>query len=91
MLMRIVVAKKNQNIMSSVALNRRDEEPWTSERVATFIDLLGYRVFTLKSDTELSTVAFRNRVAEVCKAEVATEDRPRVFRQFQKSQSLALQ
>ena len=39
-----------------------------------FIDLLGYREITLKSDTELAIVAFRNRVAAMCKAEVTTED-----------------
>ena len=43
--------------MSSVALKKGVEEPWTSERVATFIDLLGYREITVKSDTELATVA----------------------------------
>ena len=50
------------------------EEPWTVERVAKFIDLLGYREITLKSDTEPAIIAFRNRVAETCKAEVTTED-----------------
>ena len=39
-----------------------------------FIDLLGYREITLKSDTETAIVAFRNRVGAVCKAEVTTED-----------------
>ena len=37
--------------MSSVALKKRIEEPWTNERVAKFIDLLGFRETTLKSDT----------------------------------------
>ena len=32
---------RHQNIMSSVALKKRVEEPWTIERVAKFIDLLG--------------------------------------------------
>ena len=39
-----------------------------------FIDLLGYREITLKSDTEPAIIAFRNRVAAMCKAEVTTED-----------------
>ena len=42
--------------------------------MAKFIDLLGYREITLKSDTEPAIIAFRNRVAEACKAEVTTED-----------------
>ena len=63
-----------QNIMSSVALKKGVEEPWTVERVAKFIDLLGYREITLKSDTEPAIIAFRNRVAEACKAEVTVED-----------------
>ena len=42
--------------------------------MAKFIDLLGYRENTLKSDTEPAIIAFRNRVAEACKAEVTTED-----------------
>ena len=36
--------------------------------MAKFSDLLGYREITLKSDKEAATVAFRNRVAEMCKA-----------------------
>ena len=39
-----------------------------------FIDFLGYREITLKSDTEPAIIAFRNRVAAMCKAEVTTED-----------------
>ena len=65
---------RHQNIMSSVALKKGVEEPWTIERLAKFIDLLGYREITLKSDTEPAIIAFRNRVAEACKAEVTTED-----------------
>ena len=42
--------------------------------MAKFIDLLGYREITLKSDTEPAIIAFKNRVAEACKAEVTTED-----------------
>ena len=52
----------------------QNEEPWTIERVVKFIDLLGYREITLKNDTEPAIIAFRNRVAEACKAEVTTED-----------------
>ena len=65
---------RHQNIMSSVALKKGIEESWTIEGVANFIDLLGYREITLKSDTEQAIIAFRNRVAETCKAEVTTED-----------------
>ena len=36
--------------------------------------MLGYREITLKSDTESVIIAFRNRVAEMRNAEVATED-----------------
>ena len=39
-----------------------------------FIDFLGHREITLKSDKELAIIAFRNRVAARCKAEVTTED-----------------
>ena len=65
---------RHQNIMSSVALKKGLEEPWAVERVVKFIDLLGYRETTLKSDTEPAIIAFRNRVAALCKAEVTTED-----------------
>ena len=65
---------KYQNNMSGVALRKGVEEPWTVERVAKFIDLLGYREITLKSDTEPAIIAFRNRVAEACRAEVTTQD-----------------
>ena len=61
---------RHQIIMSSVGA----EEGWTIERVSKFIDLLGYREITLKSDTEPAFVAFRNRVDAMCKAEVTTED-----------------
>ena len=50
------------------------EEPWTIERVAKFTDLLGYREITPKSDIEPARIAFRNRAAEMCKAEVTSED-----------------
>ena len=39
-----------------------------------FIDLLGNREITLKNDTEPAVFAYRNCVAEMCKAKVATED-----------------
>ena len=65
---------RHHNIMSSVALKKAVEEPWTIERVLRFIDQLGYRDVTLKGETEPAIVAFRNRVAAMCKAEVATED-----------------
>ena len=42
--------------------------------MAKLIDLLGCREITLKGDTELAIIAFRNRVADMCKAEVTTED-----------------
>ena len=48
---------RHQNIMSSVALKKGVEEPWTLERVVRFIDLLGYRETTLKSDTEPAIVS----------------------------------
>ena len=38
------------------------------------IDLLGHREITFKSDTEPASVAFRNREAAMCKAEVTTDD-----------------
>ena len=60
--------------MSSVALKKGGEDPWTIERVTKFIDLLSYREISLKSDTEPAIVAFRNRLAEMCKAEITTED-----------------
>ena len=65
---------KCRNIMSSVAMKKGVEEPWTVERVAKFIDWLGYREITLKSDTEPPIIAFRNREAEACKAKVTTDD-----------------
>ena len=58
--------------MSTVALKKGVEEPWTVERVVKFIDVLGYREITLKSDTEPAIIAFRDRVAALCKAEVTT-------------------
>ena len=70
----VAVKDRHQNIMSSVALKKGVEEPWTIERVATFINLPGYREITLKSDTESAIIAFRNRVAALCKAEVNTEN-----------------
>ena len=40
---------RHQNHMSSVALKKGFEEPWTIGRVAKFMDMLGYREITLKS------------------------------------------
>ena len=39
-----------------------------------FIDLLGCREIPLKSDAEPAIIPFRNRVAEMCRAEFTTED-----------------
>ena len=64
---------RHHNMMSSVALKEGVEELWTIERVVKFIDLLGYRETTLKSDTKLAIIAFRNRVAERCKVTRRTE------------------
>ena len=61
---------RHQNIMNSVALKKGVEEPWTIERVVKFIDLLGYREITLKSDTEPAIIAFRNRVAAMCNGRI---------------------
>ena len=53
---------RHQNTMSSVVLK------------TGFINASGYTGITLKSDTEPATIAFRNRVAENCNAEVTSED-----------------
>ena len=37
--------------MSSVVAKKGIEEPWASERVARFINSLGYKEITLNSDT----------------------------------------
>ena len=50
------------------------DEIWASVRVARFINSLGYKEITLKSDTEPAMIASRNRVAENCNAEVTLED-----------------
>ena len=63
---------RHQNIVSRVALKNGVEEPWTSE--TKFTCLLGHHEITFKSDTEPAIIAFRNRVAQMCKAEVTTED-----------------
>ena len=52
---------RHKHIMSSVALKKGVEEPWTIERVPKFIDLLCYREITLKSDTELAVITFQSR------------------------------
>ena len=65
---------RHQNILSSVVLKKGIEEPSASERVATVINLLGCKEITLKSGTDPATIAFGNRVAENCKAEVTLED-----------------
>ena len=41
---------RHQNITSSDALKKGVEEPWTMERVAKFVDSVGHRQITLKSD-----------------------------------------
>ena len=71
---------RHQNIMSSVALKKGVEEPWTIQKVA-----LGYREITLKSDTEPAIIAFRNRVAEMCKAEVTTEDKLKIDKRIERA------
>ena len=67
-------ADRHQNIMSSVALKKGVAEPWTVDRMVSFIGLLGYRESTMRSDTEPAIIAFRKLVTEMSKAEVRTED-----------------
>ena len=55
-------------------LNNSEESVTSIAVKAKFIDLLSYREITLKSDTQFAIIAFRNRVAEMCKAKVTTED-----------------
>ena len=47
-----------------------EEARLASEGRAKLRGLLAYREITLKSDTEPAIIAFRNRVAEMCNAEV---------------------
>ena len=65
---------RHQNIMSSLVLKKLIEEPRASDRVARFINSLGYQEITLKSDTEQAMIAFRNRAAENCNVQVTSED-----------------
>ena len=65
---------RQQNIMNSVVLKKGIEDFLASDRVARFINSSGYKEITLKSDTEPGIIAFRNRVAENCNAEFASED-----------------
>ena len=65
---------RHQNVVSSVVLKNGIEEPWASGGVARFINSLGYKETTLKSDTESAILGSRNRVAENCNAEVTLED-----------------
>ena len=74
---------RHQNSMSTVVVKKGVEEPLASERVARFIDSLGYKEITLKSGTEPAIIAFRNRVAENCKAEVTLEDAVKGKQTFQ--------
>ena len=61
--------------MSSVVLKKGIEEPWASEREwQDSSTRWEYEEITLNSDTEPAIIAFRNRVAENCNAEVALED-----------------
>ena len=69
----IAVKEDRHRNINTPALKQDCEEPWTVDRVVGFI-ILGYRGIMLKSDKEPVTIAFRTRVAEMCKAEVATED-----------------
>ena len=67
-----------------VFLKKGIEEPCASERVARFINSQGYTEITLKSDTEPAIIAFRNRVAENCKAEVTLQDAVRGDKAFKR-------
>ena len=48
--------------MTSIVLKKGIEEPLASERVARFINSLGYSKNTLKSDTELAAHRWKNAV-----------------------------
>ena len=65
---------RHQNIVSSVVLKEGIEEPWASERVVRFINSLRVLRDHVETDTDPATIAFRNRVAENCNAEVTLEN-----------------
>ena len=58
--------KKNEHVSMLSVENYRSSSP------KTLTDSLGFREVTLKSDTKPATIAFRSRVAEMCKAEVTS-------------------
>ena len=55
--------------------------------MARFINSLGYKEITLKSDTEPAIIAFRNRVAENCNAEVTAVKRGHAFKRTGRERS----
>ena len=60
---------RHQHIMSSVALKRESKNRGQLiERGSPFIDLLGYRDITPKTDMGPAIIAFRSRGADMCKA-----------------------
>ena len=65
---------RHQNIMSSVCVEEGSRRTVDTGESGELFDLLGHREITLKSETEPAIIAFRNRVAEMCKAEVTTQD-----------------
>ena len=54
----------SEESVTCIAAKEEDSTNRLQLRVAKFMDLLGYREVTLKSDTEPAITDFRNRVAE---------------------------
>ena len=65
---------RHQKHHGQCVLKKKVEEPWTTERVVKFTGSLGYHEITLKNDAVPNISAFKNRIAEDCKAEVTSQD-----------------
>ena len=69
-----VKESRYKNIMATIAQKKGASEPGVADRVAQFINALGYKEITLKSDGEPAIVALRSEIKQTCSAEVTTGD-----------------
>jgi len=66
--------EKSATVFASVVPSKGVSEEWVAERAARFVNKLGYKEVTLKSDTEPAMVALRGEIREKCQAEALEED-----------------
>ena len=72
--MLILKDDKSGQGMATIVPVKGTAAEWVINRAVKFVDRLGYKEITLKSDTEPAIIAVRNEIRSKCQADATDED-----------------